>query len=422
MEGLDKEYQENKERDDIHSTEITSIVMEMKPILSDITRLEKEVEKWNNTKGVDGVECPTCFQKVDPEHIKSHIEEKITELTRDIKSLHTTYDIYSDKALDLTKTRDEFRAKCLELKDKLDKKSQLEKKLITLSNIDDKEKELLELIGEKESAELKLSALRIRHNALINEIKDEDDKIKDLSLKESELRSDINNLTKSIETHNREIFEYETLLNSYNEKKEIVDKLELEYQVKVASKSQLEKEVAELKQSTGKKSALKDYLTYIKETLKDDNTKQYAISNIIPYITQRSNYYLSETGHNYYIQLDNFLEGEILGQGVGECDFGNMSAGEGRIIDMAMKFAFMDVARRQAGSYLDILVLDELLDSSVDSMGLESLMSIIKTKQREDDLKVYIISHREEIGEFGIDNTYKVTKHNGFSNMTEVMG
>jgi DNA repair exonuclease SbcCD ATPase subunit len=266
---------------------------------------------------------------------------------------------------------------------------------------------------------MKLTLLNTRKGALEAEFEDEKNKISDYTTRENEIRVEIRTLESNLQTYKNKKFEYETFLSSYKEKQLLVEKIEGEYQVKVASKSQLEKEVKELKDGITKTVTLKDYLSYIKETLKDDNTKQYAISSIIPYLNQRTNYYLSETGHNYYIKLDNWMDGEICGSGVGEADFGNMSGGEGKSIDLALKFAMMDVARRQAGSYLDIMVLDELLDSSIDSFGLESLMNIVKVKQQEDNMKVYIVSHREEISDYGFDNIYKVSKRNGFSTIGE---
>lgn len=419
MSGLEEEYEECKSKDDNISSVINLIISDMKPILNDIKRLENDIIKWNTTSTIDSAECPTCFQQVNPEHIKHHIERKINEITFEIKDLHIQYDKFSDKSQKLIIERDEWRAKHFSLKDKLDKKNQLEKKLISLLTINDKEKELQELIDQLDSFNLKHTLLSTRKEALETELKDESTKLVELSENEQNIRSDIARLSDCIALHNKKKFEYETILSNYNAQKDMVDKIEAEYQVKVASKSQLEKEIQELRGSMVKSNTLKDYLTYIKETLKDDNTKQYAISNIIPYLTQRTNHYLSETGHNYYIKLDNWLDGEILG-GTGDCDFGNMSGGEGKTIDLSLKFSFIDVARRQAGSYLDIMVLDEILDSSIDSFGLDSLMNIIKAKQQEDNLKVYIVSHREEISEYGFDNIIQINKKNGFSNLKEI--
>jgi Fe-S cluster assembly ATPase SufC len=73
------------------------------------------------------------------------------------------------------------------------------------------------------------------------------------------------------------------------------------------------------------------------------------------------------------------------------------------------------VARIQAGVFPDILIYDELLDSSLDDDSLSVLLDIISRKQKEDDNKVYIISHRNEISEIEAANTIRVVKEGGYS-------
>ena len=58
--------------------------------------------------------------------------------------------------------------------------------------------------------------------------------------------------------------------------------------------------------------------------------------------------------------------------------------------------------------------MDEILDSSVDGLGIDKLMDIIRTKQIDEDNKIFIISHRDEVGDINPDNTYYVRKE-GFS-------
>ena len=67
----------------------------------------------------------------------------------------------------------------------------------------------------------------------------------------------------------------------------------------------------------------------------------------------------------------------------------------------------------------NILILDEILDSSIDSYGIQQLVDIVYYKQKEDDLAVYVISHREEISELGFDSTIKVIKEDGYSRIEQ---
>jgi DNA repair exonuclease SbcCD ATPase subunit len=157
-----------------------------------------------------------------------------------------------------------------------------------------------------------------------------------------------------------------------------------------------------------------DYLTVIREICKDDNIKQFAISSIMPYLNRQTNHYLSDVGYGFYALIDRWLEADIRGPGVTNASYGSLSGGEARGIDLAMQFALLDIARVQAGIWPDIIVMDEILDSSVDNQGISKLMSIIKGKQVEDQSKLFIISHRDEIDDFDADNTYYVSK-DGYS-------
>jgi len=120
---------------------------------------------------------------------------------------------------------------------------------------------------------------------------------------------------------------------------------------------------------------------------------------------------------NFYVKISNWLEDEILGPGITNCSYGNLSGGESRSIDLSLQFAFLDISRLQFGVYPDILLLDELLDSSVDTKGLVSILNIVKTRQQEDNSKVFLITHRQEIENIDVDNIYLVTKKDGFSNI-----
>jgi DNA repair exonuclease SbcCD ATPase subunit len=410
------EFIEDEENDyDAMNSENVEIVSKKVVNESEQSRIKKELSKWENYKSTDSAICPTCFQEVNYEHIESHIQSEIEGLTDKLADLEEEHKGYIDIIDELKERMSKVSNSITEYKEKKSKKNQLEQHLIKLSGVEEKEVELNDIqkrlsLIDPEILELELSVSKI------------DDKIKSLSDNFSEL--DVNLTVKSSELkdydeiiHNIQILEQKVKSEEsiYESQKSIYDRVTSEHQSNVALKAQLQSDLGDYSDNIKKLHSMKDYLDYIKTTLKDENVKQYAISNIIPYLQQQTNHYLSETGHNYYVELDSWLDGTINGYGVGDCDFGNMSGGEGKSIDLALKFAMMDVARRQAGSYLDVLVLDELLDSSIDSFGIEKTFEIVKMKQREDNLKVFVVSHREEVVDFGGDSVYRVTKEDGFS-------
>jgi DNA repair exonuclease SbcCD ATPase subunit len=162
---------------------------------------------------------------------------------------------------------------------------------------------------------------------------------------------------------------------------------------------------------------LNDYLQFIRKICKDENIKQYAISSNIQYLSKQTNHYLSEVGHGFYILLDKWLDLQIRGPGIAGASYGNLSGGESRGIDLSLQMAILDFARVKAGVFPDILELDELLDSSIDSFGLQKVMEIVKMKQRDDNLKIFLVSHRKEVNDVDVDRTYIVEKIGGYSNI-----
>ena len=188
-----------------------------------------------------------------------------------------------------------------------------------------------------------------------------------------------------------------------------------------SEKSSISKLETESRKAVSKKSKfveIKDYLNFTKFICGDKEIKQHAISSIIPYMNKRTNFYLSEVDYGFYTVLDKWLEAEIKGPGITNASYGSLSGGEGRGIDLAIQFAFLDVARLRAGVFPDYLTFDELLDSSIDSSGIAQLFKIIKTRQKDDNSKIFIISHRSELGDSDdIDNVYHVVKQNGYSQL-----
>lgn len=415
FEGLDSQLDTLKLNKDKLTQDRDEISRKIMEIDAGIKHEETELSKWVNHSPTDSVVCPTCFQDVDPEHIKSHIITNISGIKTKIKSLSEIKEALVGEKDPLVAQISEIDIEIVDITKKMDKVNQLEKHLISLSGVDEKEKEVVEIRERLDNIETEMSV----HSGKMEDVEIE---LTVLNNNFSEIDVNIQLQNKKLTEHNDLVHQRERLVNSieteqkiYDNQKEIYDRISSTHRDNIASKSQIEKELGESSKEIEKLQTMKDYLEYIKLTLKDENVKQYAISNIIPYLQQQTNHYLSETGHNYYVELDAWLDGTINGYGVGDCDFGNMSGGEGKSIDLALKFAMMDVARRQAGSYLDVLVLDELLDSSIDSFGIEKTFDIIKMKQREDRLKVFVVSHREEVVDFGGDSVYRVTKEDGFS-------
>lgn len=184
--------------------------------------------------------------------------------------------------------------------------------------------------------------------------------------------------------------------------------------------NELNKETRATRVKITQLESIMDYLELIKVLCKDENAKQYAISAHIPFVNERTNKYLSDGGMSFYVKFDNWLEAEIKGPGIYNCAYENLSGGEMRSVDLALQFAFLDVARIQTAIFPDIAVVDEMLDSSIDAVGLTDILHIIKAKQVEDQSKIFLITHRPEVDTIEADNVYLVEKRDGFSSVRKV--
>jgi DNA repair exonuclease SbcCD ATPase subunit len=153
------------------------------------------------------------------------------------------------------------------------------------------------------------------------------------------------------------------------------------------------------------------------ELLKDENIKQHMISQIMPYLNKQANDYLSKISYSFFINISKWLDIEIKGPGITKATYDSLSGGERRGIDIAIQLSFIDIGRIQAGIFPDLLILDELLDSSIDSKGISELMKIISIIEKDNKGKIFVISHREELDkddEFFVNN-YHIIKENSFS-------
>jgi DNA repair exonuclease SbcCD ATPase subunit len=95
-----------------------------------------------------------------------------------------------------------------------------------------------------------------------------------------------------------------------------------------------------------------------------------------------------------------------------ELDFGNLSSGEKKRVNLSLSLAFRDVLHH-LHSRVNCLLIDEI-DASLDGSGVDNVFKLLKTKVRDDGLSLWIISHRPEaVGRF--DRSVTVRKENGFS-------
>lgn len=150
-------------------------------------------------------------------------------------------------------------------------------------------------------------------------------------------------------------------------------------------------------------------------TNKDSFIRKRIIEQNLQYLNTRLNYYLNKLGlpHEVIFQSDLTVEITELGR---ELDFDNLSRGERNRLILGLSWAFRDV-HESTNTPIDFMAIDELIDSGMDSNGVESALGVLKKMHRDRNKNIFLISHREElIGR--VNNILYVVKENGFTSFS----
>jgi len=159
---------------------------------------------------------------------------------------------------------------------------------------------------------------------------------------------------------------------------------------------------------------LKEHQEFLLKLLtnKDSFIRKKIIDQNLAYLNNRLTHYLDKLGLPHQVVFMNDLSVEItqLGQ---DLDFDNLSRGERNRLILGMSFAFRDVWESLYQN-INLLFIDELVDSGMDISGVENSLAILKKMGRERDKNVYLISHKDElVGR--VTHVLKVIKENGFT-------
>ena len=147
-------------------------------------------------------------------------------------------------------------------------------------------------------------------------------------------------------------------------------------------------------------------------TSKDSFVRKKIIDQNLSYLNSRLTHYLDRIGlpHTVKFQNDLTVSIEELGR---ELDFDNLSRGERNRLILSMSWAFRDVWE-SLYQPINILFIDEMIDSGLDTQGVENALALLKKMSRERHKSIWLVSHRDELTS-RVENILKVVKENGFT-------
>ena len=246
--------------------------------------------------------------------------------------------------------------------------------------------EITSAIETEEEREQQFLKLQKEITTLSNEVSQFNIRIANNNRQRGNLETEIQNITDRLENKNTED---EKLTEYKNQLKEILltlDKTEEEY----------------------------DYLEQGNELLKDDGVKKSIIRKYLPLINQQVNEYLQRM--DFYV---NFLLDEDFNETVQtpvheKFSYASFSEGEKMRIDLALLFTWREIARMKNSVVTNLLIMDEVFDSSLDEFGTEYFLKIIRYIIK--DANVFIISHKQDMYD-KFNHCLEFTKDKGFSKL-----
>jgi DNA repair exonuclease SbcCD ATPase subunit len=218
-----------------------------------------------------------------------------------------------------------------------------------------------------------------------------------------------------------EVF-YDSLEQALNHKN-TVESLERELTVKTAEENPYDDQIQELKNTAVQEidwnhindlNRVKDHQDFLHKLLtnKDSFVRKRIIDQNLAFLNQRLTYYLDKIGLPHTVEFQNDLTVIItlLGQ---DLDFDNLSRGERNRLILSLSWAFRDVWENLYHP-INLLFIDELVDSGMDASGVESSIAMLKRMTRERNKNVFLISHRDDLTS-RVNHVLKVIKENGFT-------
>ena len=216
--------------------------------------------------------------------------------------------------------------------------------------------------------------------------------------------------------------QYDNLEEALNHRNTL-DGLQKDLESKLVDENPYNDQIEELRNSAIQEISwdIINELTRVKEhqeflykllTNKDSFIRKKIIDQNLAFLNQRLTYYLSSLGLPHLVEFQNDLSVIItqLGQ---DLDFDNLSRGERNRLILSMSFAFRDVWENLYQS-INLLFIDELVDSGMDTSGVENSIRVLKKMTRERDKNVFLISHKDELIS-RVNQVLKVVKENGFT-------
>ena len=251
--------------------------------------------------------------------------------------------------------------------------------------------------------------------------------VKDIETKIQETNQrieEIQKIVKHIQAHNNEIVKHTSTISAVNI---YIGKLNLEAKNLSTHKDSLEDENEKLKELKGELSVLlrqmeelsleKQYYEFAGNLLKDTGIKTKIIRQYLPIMNKLINKYLTAMDFFVNFNINENFEETIKSRHRDEFSYANFSEGEKMRIDLALLFTWRQIAKLKNSTNTNLLILDEVFDSSLDGVGTEEFLKLIH--EMGTDTNVFVISHKGDQLFDKFRSVIKFEKVNNFSRIAK---
>ena len=265
-------------------------------------------------------------------------------------------------------------------------------------------------VNRIDEAQSKAKELQSGYKELEEAIKTEEDR----ELQFTNLSKEITKLTHGISKNNTRISGCQRQIRDLESE---IQKLTNQLANRNTEHEKLEEFRTNLQKTYENLSEKKEKITYFDFTyslLKDGGVKSMIIKKYLPLINQNVNKYLQMMDFYINFKLDEQFNETIESPIHEDFSYASFSEGEKMRIDLALLFTWREVARFKNSVNTNLLIMDEVFDSSLDGFGTEEFLKIIKYVIQ--DANIFVISHKSGMDE-RFENVLKFDKVKGFSSM-----
>ena len=216
----------------------------------------------------------------------------------------------------------------------------------------------------------------------------------------------INTSLESIKKHSDSIHEEMTMAGQRNVD---IDDIKKELEDMSVQLKEAEEQLSKVEEQKG-------YVDILRQILNDKGAKAQIIKKYVPIMNQLINQYLQSMDFFVSFHLDEEFNETVKSRFRDTFNYNSFSEGEKMRIDLALLFTWRQIAKMKNSTNTNLLILDEIFDSSLDGQGTDDFFKIIKHFEKEN---IFIISHKGDILFDKFTNIVKFEKYKNFTRLQQ---